>query len=533
MRALLVGVVVAAACSGNGSGRIDSGAGDDTGGDGDADVDAMVDADPNVRGPVTVTIADRRGSPVPGMHVVFVDTDSTVTDVVTDSAGSASASVFPNASVTAIRERDSGLAFQLTTVLALNPGDTIRLIAEPGNVASADDTFTQGLVPLPAYYLTATTKSASTGTFTTSTPHGLAVGDSVVVADVSVAAYNGAWTVTGTPSTTSFTANLGSGGASDGVGGTAAKADRFTVNYSAYGGAAYYEVDSPCGATDTLATNPVILLRAGCVASTMDLVVLAKNSGGSTIAWTSTTGVAFTPNGSTTVTAAWQTPSAITATYTNVPAQVSNIALRRMAPYVREPAVSTSGAVSAGGATLMVNASLPAQAAMHSRFTCTSGTGCVSTMAQQTLTQLVDGTQTGYALDVGANLLPWLTALWDPPTTTMQVGVTGTASYDLFQGAIRYTRGQVSQVIYTWRVFGPTAGTFKFPTLPSTVPGDPTIRVNDPQASYVVGVCESDAINGYRDAIENVYEAYGTCLASSSPTIVRFGGTLNRLSQSK
>jgi hypothetical protein len=79
-------------------------------------------------------------------------------------------------------------------------------------------------------------------------------------------------------------------------------------------------------------------------------------------------------------------------------------------------------------------------------------------------------------------------------------------------------------------VFGPVAGTFKFPTLPSTVPGNPNLTANSRQATYSVDVCESDAVGGYRDAIKNPYGAFGTCRAASSPTTVRFGGTKNRIS---
>ncbi len=521
---------IADARDGDGDGAID--------GDGDRDVDAPVDApvdaDPNVRGIVSVHIVDRNGAAVPGMHVVFIDTDATVSDQVADAAGMTSANVFPNASVTAIREVASvPAAYQLTTVLALNPGDTITLIAAPGTVASTEDTFTQGIVPLPAANVVSATKQGSTGTFTTLAPHGLAIGDTVVVDDTSVIAYRGTWTVTATPSSTQFAVNLGSGGQPDATGGTAAKADRFMVTYPAYVNAASYSISSPCGTTDAgTGTTATILLRPGCSTATMDLVVVAKSGVGAVLAWTQATNVAFTANGNTTVTAAWQSPSAISATYSNTTTQVTDIGLARFAPYIRPPSLAASGTTTGGPTTLMVTGSTPARAAMQSRLTC-SGAGCVSTMAQQTITQTVDGTATTYALDVGANLLPWVTATWLPPTTTMQVTVTGTGSYDLFQGAIRYTRGSVTQVIYTWRVFGPTAGTFKFPTLPSTVPGDPTIRVNDPQASYLVNVCESDAINGYRDAIKNPYVALGTCLASSSPDVVRFGGTTNRLSQSK
>jgi hypothetical protein len=515
---------------GGGSADGDGGIGD--GGMGDAG-DVMVDADPNVRGTVSVKIVDRSGDPQVGMHVVFVDTDATVTDVVTDAAGMASASVYPNANVTAIRERDIAtdgqppIAYQLTTVLALVPGDTITLIAAPGSVPSTEDTFTQGVVPLPAEYVIGASKQGSTATYTTLGPHGLVTGDTVVVNDSTQAAYNGAWTVSGAPSAMMFTANIGSGGVPDGTGGTAAKAERFTVSYPAYGGAQSYAIYSPCGTTDAgTATSATIRLRAGCSTTPMDLVVVARGAGNAVIAWTQATGVAFTANGSTTITAAWQAPSAITATYSNPTTGVTGIELRRFQPYVRPPLLSATGTPAA---PLMVTAPLPAAAAMQTKLTCSGGT-CVSDTAEQIITQQVDGTATTYALDVDANLLPWLTATWVPNTITMNVTVTGTAAYDLFHASIVYTRDSVDQTIYTWRVFGPVAGTFKFPTLPSTVPGNPNLTANSRQATYSVDVCESDAVGGYRDAIKNPYGAFGTCRAASSPTTVRFGGTKNRIS---
>jgi hypothetical protein len=85
-------------------------------------------------------------------------------------------------------------------------------------------------------------------------------------------------------------------------------------------------------------------------------------------------------------------------------------------------------------------------------------------------------------------------------------------------------------VIYTWRVFGPLATTFKFPALPSTLPGDPTVRSTDTQSAYNAYLCESDAISGYRNAIKNPYRALAACESSSTPTVVPVTGTTNRMS---
>src|SRR5689334_18804528 len=97
------------------------GDGFDAPGDGLVDVlmfpDGAPDADPNVRGTVTVHLVDRNDAALPGMHVVFIDTDMTVTDVVSDASGNASASVFPGANATAIRAHTAAATYSLTTVL--------------------------------------------------------------------------------------------------------------------------------------------------------------------------------------------------------------------------------------------------------------------------------------------------------------------------------------------------------------------------------------------------------------------------------
>jgi hypothetical protein len=158
--------------------------GDDNGATGDAGSDADIDADPNVRGPVTVTVVDKNDRPLAGLHVVFIDTDATVTDLVTDAAGSAMASVYPGASVTALRARDTGQGYSLTSVLQLVPNDSITLISASGAVSSSEDPFSQRVVPLPSADIVTATKTGSSATYTTLAPHGLAMNDSVIVTGV-------------------------------------------------------------------------------------------------------------------------------------------------------------------------------------------------------------------------------------------------------------------------------------------------------------------------------------------------------------
>src|SRR5258708_16657147 len=77
---------------------------------------------------------------------------------------------------------------------------------------------------------------------------------------------------------------------------------------------------------------------------------------------------------------------------------------------------------------------------------------------QQDITALVDGTQTAYALDLGATVLPWmcLDAVANCPVWTksdpksIDVPVTGTGAFDLFEVDATYVR---AQTIFVSRAF--------------------------------------------------------------------------------
>jgi hypothetical protein len=512
----------------------------DGGPDGDdADVaDAEIDADPDVRGTVTVRLLDRAGAPLSGMHAVFIDTDGTVTDQVSDAAGTATASVFPGASVTALREHSSQLTYSLTTVQSLVPGDTITLISAAGAASLSDDPFTQRVVPLPSVDLLTATKSGSTGTFTTRTPHGLAVNDRVFVAGASVAGYNGTWTVASAPSTTSFTANLGGGGLSNAIGGSTVKGELFTVSFPTYGGATSYEVHTRCGPVDVGTSNtPQLVLRAGCTTSTMDVLVFAKTSGTVEAAYAFQPNVAYTPGGSVTISDPWHALPTLSASITNPTPKVTDVTLERFTPYVRGlPQAVASDTTTGSTIPLAMPVATVAPAFMRTIASCPFGASsqCASSstgVAQQTITERIDGTAAAYALDLGANLLPWISAVYLPLTQTIDVTVTGSGTYDLFEANLRYVRDvSGSQYIFTWRVFGAVAEDVKFPTLPATLPGDPTIRPTDDQSAYQVYLCESDALASYRSAIGNVYEAFALCEANAAPSTKLLSSTKNRLS---
>jgi hypothetical protein len=495
-------------------------------GDDAATVDSgNVDADPNVRGTVTVHVVDKNDVPISGMDVVFVDTDATTTRLATDAAGAAQASVFPNASVTVVRADSSLQGYSLTTVQSLDPGDDITLVSAASAASPGEDTFNQREIPLATSDVMSATKSGSIATFTTLAPHNLAVGDLVIVTGVSPTGYNGTWQVA-TATAMSFTANLGGGGLGAGAGGLAAKAVRFSLSYPAASGATGYIVYTSCGATDVgTTTTPQLTLRTGCAGTTSDIAVVAKGAS------MYLQQAAVPTTGTTNVTDTWHANAMVTATLTNPTPLVTEVELDRFVPYVRGTAVAVAAGIASPSTMLNLSTPFAPRAVMQTHLRCPEGGMCLSTAtgtAQQTNTQIVDGTQTSFALDIGAHLLPWVKASYDPTTTTMTMTVDGTAPIDLYEAHLRYSRGQV---IYTWRVFGAVPQTFEFPTLPSDLPGDPTVRPTDAQGIYGVILCETDAVSGYRAAIKNPYVSLGTCEASASVTSRPLATAISRTSQ--
>ncbi len=318
-------------------------------------------------------------------------------------------------------------------------------------------------------------------------------------------------------------------------------AGTFTVGFPSYAGANHYMIYTPCGGTSTTKTsNNSVTLEAGCVATTMDVLVVAVNSSNAALAFVDQSGVAFTAGGSVTLAGTWATLPTITATYTNASPSVQNVQLARVTPDTRgaiapPPPTVLDADVTGASTMLQVAAPAPAAAMMQTlAWPCANAdVACKQTnSAWQTITQAVDGTQTAYALDVGAQLLPWLGyPVWMKASPTLvHVPVTGSGAIDLFETDMQYVRNNTT--IYIWRVFAPTAGDVHFPQLPASVPGDPTPKTADTMSVTHAYACESDAITGYRAAVANVYDALGTCESVTDPTTKRFAGTLNRFSQS-
>jgi hypothetical protein len=538
VRFIVAAILFVAGCGGcdGDPGTID---GDGTG-DGDGMVDADIDADPNVRGMVTVHLVDKLGNSVPGIDVIFIDTDATQTRAVTDATGTVQASVYPNASVTAVHEHTGANSYSLTTLLALDPGDDITLVTSWENAQITEDPFSVRVMSLPSADLASASKSGSTGTFTTIQPHGLAVGDTVIISDTSPSGYNGSWPVTSVTAT-GFTATLPSGGLGAGTTlGNAAKGTPYTVTFTAYAGAQSYVVYTSCGGTNVGTTlNPTLVLHAGCVKSPTHIAVVAIGAGPSPIAYAKNLDVTIAANGNHTINDTWHSMASVSSTFSNATNRVLSFSTERYEPYLRIAAVGSGGASTGGPVTVYPQSMASPLAFMKTRLECPAGQSadCISNnvgTAIQTITERVDGTAATYSLDIGANLLPWVSGEYKPQTTSIDVTVTGSGAIDLFEANLRYTGATTTArngYIYNWRVFGPLAQSITFPTLPSDLPGDPTVQTTDVQSQYQLWACETDGVSGYRDAIKNPYQALAICEANPSLTTKPLTATKSRVSR--
>lgn len=317
-------------------------------------------------------------------------------------------------------------------------------------------------------------------------------------------------------------------------------AGSFKISYPADPGATNYTIYYPCGNVIASQTNNISLpMKAGCLLSTMDLVVVAGNNTGP-IAYAEATNVAFTNNGSTTVTDTWHPLLAVAASYANPPAFCADTAnpdypcdiqLQRFVPDLHGFRAMAMTSVASG--TAMINTTAPGatKAMLQTRL---ENNG----PAYQVFTDVVDGTAGSYSIDFATATLPWMCQgapqcpMFSGTSAKLTIPVVGTGSYDLFETDVTYSRGPQFTTIYVWRIFGPTAGDVTFPQLPASVQAVyPTSA--DRQSVTHARICESDALAGWRAARQNPFDSLATCLQSTDPMAPRYGGTHNRVSASQ
>jgi hypothetical protein len=313
----------------------------------------------------------------------------------------------------------------------------------------------------------------------------------------------------------------------------------FKISYPAATGATSYTVYHPCGSVVSTKTSATLSLTAGCVLSTMDLVVVAANATGPT-SYAEANKVTFTNGGSTTVTDTWHPLVTVAASYANLPAFCADttnpdypcdIQLSRYVPELHGFHAARTTSVASG--TTVINTLAPGAA-----------TAVVQTRlenngpAYQVFTDAVNGTAATYSIDFSTATLPWMCqGLPQCPTfsgtdATLTIPVNGTGSYDLFETDVTYSRGPAFTTIYVWRIFGPTAGNVTFPQLPASVA---TVRpINtDRQSVTHSRICDSDTLAGWQAARQNPFDSLATCLQSTDPTAPRYGGLHNRISASQ
>jgi hypothetical protein len=317
-------------------------------------------------------------------------------------------------------------------------------------------------------------------------------------------------------------------------------AGTFKISYPADSGATNYTVYYPCGNVVSSSTNNVSLpMTAGCLLLNMDLVVVAGNNSGP-IAYAEAKNVAFTNNGSTTVTDTWHPLISVAATYANPPAFCADstnpdypcdVQLQRFVPDMHGFRATGMTNVASGAATINVTVPSAMYAAMQTRL---ENNG----PAYQVITSYVPGTGASYSVDFASELLPWM-CLGEPQCpmfsgtdAKLTIPVVGTATYDLFEADVTYSRGPAFTTIYVWRIFGPTAGDVTFPHLPPSIASvRPTSA--DRQSVTHARIGESLALGSWQAARQNPFDSLATCLQSTDPTAPRYPGPFHRVSASQ
>jgi hypothetical protein len=397
----------------------------------------------------------------------------------------------------------------LTTIAACSP--VVAKFQDGSTDDAAADAPTHGMVRVKVF------DPNDTGAVVTGVPvvfveaddtlisHPVTDQDGVATADVHVGA--SATVVITTQGSTQMTTLLGLKPGDDIIlgprRGTPTDAGNFTVSFATFSGAASYTVYGPCGGTGTT-TSPVVLpMQSDCKQDTMDLLVVAYDANNNPLASLTKTGVTFAAGGSTAITGTYQGVSTFTASYTNVPAAVTEIDYTRELPDDYGFTRGNSGVPSNGTFSSSVPAVQGGKALVLTNIATNMG-------AQQTLQQSIQGNALTYGMDVGATLLPWVgTPAVDIANHKITVAIdpTGTSGDmpDVFAAQTSYSR-TVNQTTerYAWLALGPTPGDIVLPTLPPEV-GDVMPKPGDTLETTLAISLESDAIESYDTIRQDIY----------------------------
>jgi hypothetical protein len=289
--------------------------------------------------------------------------------------------------------------------------------------------------------------------------------------------------------------------------GTPTDAGTFTVSWPSYGGGVgQYYVYGPCGGTNTgpSALQATLSMKSDCKQDTMDLLLIAEDSNGNPLGYLTKTGVAFAAGGSTALTGSYDSVSSFTASYTNIPPNVTSIDYSRNMPDGYGFSRGSSGSPMSG----TFSTSVPAP--QGSKAQVTTDINNSASGAEQTFVFGIQGNALTYGMDVGATALPWLgKPMLDAANhrITVSVDPTGTSNDkpDAFFAQTSYSRTvNGTAQSFAWLLLSATPGDVTMPTLPPEV-GDVMPKADDTVGFTAAAMVESDAIDGYDTIRQDIY----------------------------
>jgi hypothetical protein len=277
----------------------------------------------------------------------------------------------------------------------------------------------------------------------------------------------------------------------------------FNVTFTALAGATSYEIFTPCGETpSTTAGTVATSMQNGCKQDTFDLYVIAFNSSGQAIQAAQIQNVSLA-TGHATVPNSWIPFSQFNAAYTDIPPDVTTLQVSRQTSTGRGFSFFSSCTLS--GAACSVTGQVPT-AGVKSLVHTTVGRNDAHTTSQ-VITQRVAGNSINYNLDVGTNLLPWMSDVtFDAASGTMTPTLEAPDDQaDLFFTEVSYTRDANTSL--DWAVFQKTVGPTKFPTLPAHV-GPIASLATDTVTMRTAITIDSTNVAGWDDARARLFALF-------------------------
>ena len=281
----------------------------------------------------------------------------------------------------------------------------------------------------------------------------------------------------------------------------------FQVTYDQYSGATSYQIFGPCGTAD--ASN-VLHFQAGCKTDPFDLYVIAYDASGNPIAFNAKNGQSLAAGTVHLTSTSWSFVNQFTASYTNIPAQVTNISADHVAGFPGGFDAGNSAAPTSTSLSLAMTAPTPGTYAwVSSNITGAAG-------SQQVVRQRIAGAASSAGMDVTATILPWLSnATFDVASQSFAVTATGTGTYDVYLADVQYQRPSGSTSIdYEWIVLGPTIGTITLPNLPSDVGGVNPLST-DTIGSPIALAIDDDG-DGWDSVRDHVFDEFRSAILGTS-----------------